>query len=279
MRHLSRTFGVCALAVFALGSVGAATASATEYPLTGLPEIGRCVLNPGHGQYKGTTKKGSCVRHSPTHTGNWEWEPGPGGEAKVEERFIAPILETTNGGKIECTEWLLEGQITSGKTEKINQIIGQGCKLLGPELPCYSKFIAPGTIESNTPLKGELGYLPGSRKQAGWDLKPESEIVKTFMEFECGEGKPVPTYKVLLEGSVIGRVAPYNKMLTKYKLFYKQKEGHQIPEAFAGGEKDTLTEQLTPTLNPTEPKTAQVGLATIGEQLISEALEVRTKEL
>jgi hypothetical protein len=281
MRHLSRSFGACALAVFALGIAGTATASAAEYPLTGLPEIGRCVLDAGHGEYKGRTTKGNCVTHSPTKTGNWDWLPGPGANATVEERMIEPVLETTGGNRIKCTDFLLKGEITSGKTEKINQLIGQGCLMVGPNLPCYSKFIAPGTIESNIALKGELGFIPGSKTATswvGWDLKPESELSKTVLEFECGEAKPVPTFKVVIEGSVIGRTVKFNKMETKYLNYYKQKEGIQIPTMMTGGLPDTLTQITTPTLNPTEPKTEQVGLASTVEVTYGEKLEIRTKE-
>ena len=87
----------------------------------------------------------------------------------------------------------------------------------------------------------------------------------------------MPVFKVALEGSVIGRVVKTNKMQELFSLNFKQEKGIQIPEAFIGGEKDTLTQVTTPTSNPTEPKTEQVGLATGGELTPSEALELKAK--
>src|SRR2546423_14747195 len=98
------------------------------------------------------------------------------------------------------------------------------------------------------------------------------------MEFGCGEGNPaVPIDAVEFQGSVIGRVIKTNLMQTKFAVIYKQELGKQIPEAFIGGEKDTLTQVTTPTANPLEAKIEQVGLKTGGELVPSEALELKAK--
>src|SRR5207244_5451322 len=76
-----RRIGASVLAAVALGLVaGAATASA-EYPVTGVPEIGRCLSKPGSGGFRGVRAR--CIVHSATHTGNFEWYPGPGANNSV----------------------------------------------------------------------------------------------------------------------------------------------------------------------------------------------------
>src|SRR5437899_2018085 len=96
-----RRIGASVLAAVALGLVaGASTASAVEYPVTGVPEIGRCLSKPGSGGFRGV--KAKCIVHSATHTGNWEWYPGPGEKNSVELKLSQPKFETVNGGRIVC---------------------------------------------------------------------------------------------------------------------------------------------------------------------------------
>jgi len=283
MRHLRRTLAVCALAALAIGVAGAASASATEYPLTGLPEIGRCVkaATPKTGEFKGA----KCITKSKTNTGEYNWAPGPDGKPGVKVRFLSPSLVTTGGNKINCTFiFLEEGAVTSGKELTFKKVTMQGCIMVGTPFSCFSNPSEPGTIESTTALKGEVGFIPGSKNAAspwvGMDLKPESELTKTVVEFFCGEANAAPIYQVALEGSVIGRVKPLGKMVEtgKFELLYKQKEGVQIPTAFKEGVEDVLTQVTTPILNPLAKKTEQVGLASFAEMEIEEPLEIRNKQ-
>jgi hypothetical protein len=243
-----------------------------------LPELGRCVkVAAGTG---GFTRE-NCIGVSKTHTGEYEWAPGPGASPAFKETLHGPVLETVGKKKISCSVAFLGGEFTGPKSFKISEVTLQGCVLVGPNLPCYTNFVEPGTIEKQMAgLVGELGFIPGSKTAvpwAGWDLKPESQVSKTIIEFECGEGKAVPTFKVSLEGSVIGRTKPTNKMLTSMGLVYKQSAGIQNPEAFIGGSKDTLTEDITPTLNPENKTEEQAGLAAGGEFVPGEALEIKAK--
>src|SRR5438309_7074914 len=133
---LGRTFGIGALAALALAMCGTATATASLYPLTGLPEIGRCVSDPGHGAFRGL--RNHCIVTSPTNTGNWEWEPGPAGPGTtIKETLQGPVFETTGGGRISCHTAFLTGEVTSGKTVKFSNLTIQGCLDVGPNLPCY----------------------------------------------------------------------------------------------------------------------------------------------
>jgi hypothetical protein len=263
-----------------------ATSSADQYTyvqgLAELPEIGRCVSKPGSGAFKGL--KPVCVVKSPTHTGNFEWLPGPGPKGTFKERLSSPALETVNGKRISCSFMFVIGEITGAKTLKVSEVALQGCLLVGPNLTCFSEPSDPGTIESHTALVGELGFIPGSSNPSnpyvGWDLKPESELNPTMLEFFCGERKSAPAYRVSLEGSVIARVRPTNKMLSSgvFTVLYRQEKGIQKPTAFIGGVEDVLTQITTPTLNPTEPKTEQVGLATGGEMIMEEPMEIKAKQ-
>jgi hypothetical protein len=275
-----RTFGVCTLATFAVGLFAAGAASAEEYAPTGMPEIGRCLSKPGTGGFKGVLAK--CVVKSPTKEGKWEWYPGPGANGSVEVIISNPQLYTTGGGRISCSFLQLVGKLTGGKTEKFSNLTLQGCLLVGPNYQCFSNPLEPGTIETNSPLVGELGFIPGSKtanKWVGWDLKPESELSSSIVEFSCGEAK-VAAYQINIEGSVIGRAKPTNKMVeTKtFLVSYKQENGIQIPERFIGGVKDTLTQITTPTINPEGQKTEQVGLAGNGTMTTGEEMEIKAKQ-
>src|SRR5438045_2120057 len=212
MRQVRR-IAIWAFATVTLGLMTAGTASAVDYPLTGLPEVGRCVPKAGTGGFIGP----KCVRHSATHTGAYEWLPGPGASPGFHARLLTPVLETTAGNKISCSfAFFRLGEITSGKTLKINEVELQGCLLIGPNMACYTNPLESGRIVSQINLIGELGLIPGSTTAvpwAGWDLKAESEP-SPMIEFSCGETgtpPPLPAFKVSLEGSVIGRVKPTNK--------------------------------------------------------------------
>ena len=262
--------GLCLALVCACGLIGAASASAA------LPELGRCVkVTAGSGGYN----RSNCIAKSKTHTGEFEWMPGPGANAKFEEKWSNPQFETTTGARIVCSFAFLNGEFTGTKGEKIiPPVTLQGCGMVGPKFQCYTNTLEPGTIESETPLVGDLGDIPGSTNPAnpwlGWDLKPESG--STLVMFQCGEAK-VPQYIVSFSGSMIGRVRVTNKMQPTFLLNYKQEKGIQKPEAFIGGSPDTLTQETTSIVNPSEKKVEQVGLAAIGEITPAEPLELKAK--
>ena len=281
MRQVRR-IGVCALAAVMLGLlVGVATASA--YSPTGVPEIGRCLSTPGIGGFKG----GKCITHSPTHKGNFEWSPGPGANGAVKLALTALRFETVNGKQIDCDFLFAKGELTGGKTLKLSEVELQGCALAGEGLACYSVNIEPNRVISNTALVGELGFIPGSRVTTpwvGWDLKAESQLSPTMLEFKCGEAGGAtpapPIYEVSLEGSVIGRVRPTNQMIANgvFALVYKQEKGIQKPIEFIGGPEDFLTQITTPILSPLNKKTEQAGFQGGGEMKFGEAMEIKATQ-
>jgi alpha-tubulin suppressor-like RCC1 family protein len=266
-----------------------ATSSADQYTyvqgLQELPEIGRCVSKPGSGGFKGL--KPVCIVKSPTHTGNFEWLPGPGANRSIKLKLSQPTFETVNGRRIVCAYLFASGELTGAKTLRISgQTQIQGCALQPENLACYSNPLEPNQIVSETPLVGELGFIPGSTSSTpwvGWDLKAESGTSKTMFEFSCGESgtfpPPPPTFEVSLEGSVIGRVKPTNKMVASkvFSMTYKQEHGIQKPTAFIGGVEDVLTQITTPHLNPHNPKVEQAGLQGGGEMELGEPMEIKAK--
>jgi len=285
MRHLRRTLAACALAALAVGVAGAASASATEYPLTGLPEIGRCVkaATPKTGEFRRPT----CVGKQANHEGEYNWLPGPGANPAAEIHLTGTqVLETTTGKKITCQFiFLEEGQVTSGKELTFKKITLQGCNL-GDKRCFYPEIQETGTIEFEGPYKAEIGFIPGSKLASnpwvGVDLKNENPVSSgTMFEAFCGEPFPAPaSHKLKVTGSVIGRVKPPNRMVenNEFLLSYKQSAGLQIPTAFKEGVEDVLEETLTKILPPETLYEGKVGLAAPGELKLQESMEIKTKE-
>src|SRR5436190_13904944 len=99
-----------------LGAIGASSAAAA------LPEWGRCVKVSGTGEFT----RENCIPVSKTHTGNYEWAPGPGANPGVNIRLFSPTLETVTGNKIKCTfVFLEESQFTSDKEFKVKKVTMQ----------------------------------------------------------------------------------------------------------------------------------------------------------
>src|SRR5207253_219433 len=107
------------------------------------------------------------------------------------------------------------------------------------------------------------------------DLKASPEGLP-FLQFNCGE--ELGAENIMFEGSVIGRLKYVNKMLPFNGLAYSQKEGKQIPEAFQGGVKDTLTESVTVVAEPLKKTSEQAGLAGSGELKNGETIEIKAKQ-
>src|SRR6266576_6587481 len=208
-----------------------ATGSADQYTyvqgLQELPELGRCVkVAAGTGAFT----RANCLPKSKTHTGEYEWLPGPGANKGFDLKLSQPAFETVNGQRVVCAFLFAKGEFTGSKTLKISgQTQIQGCALQPQNLACYTNPLEPNQIVSETPLIGDLGDIPGSTNPAnpwlGWDLKAQSQSSPTIVEFSCGESgvspPPPPTFAIALEGSVIGRVKPTNKMQSVFAQIYK----------------------------------------------------------
>jgi hypothetical protein len=248
------------------------------------------VSDPGKGAFKGSSPV--CIFTSPSHTGNFEWLPGAGANGSFAEIVAQPTLETVTGSKIGCVYLFVNGVITGGKTARISEVRMQQCEVLYTRVPCYTTSSEPGTIKSTIPLVGELGFIPGavhpSSPRVGWDLRAESELSPTVVEFSCGQDQ-ASRYEVSLKGSVIGRITKTNKMITsgRFELFYKEEKGIQNPTAFIAGPEDVLTQITTPVLDPSARQEEQVGLRGTGNRNsngdntgvleVSEPIEIKAK--
>lgn len=269
--------GVCALCA----AIGAASASAA------LPEIGRCVAVEGTKEGKKTVHNGAfnqrtCRVESATHTGKYEFLPGPGPVPTFEGAGAGEsvTLETPAGHTIFCGVAETKGEYTGAKTEKLF-VLAAGCEDTSIKMPCQSllpeeKEVKPieGVIKT-LPLKGELGFISGGgtgKPTVGWDTSPEvGSIVATF---ECGTTLGLGE-KVTLEGSYIPRVkSRLQKMFEEFHFQYTAVGGKQVPEQLEGGAKDTLTAKFQ---NGLESVTEAIGYSAKEEVFTEEPIEYRVK--
>jgi hypothetical protein len=283
MRRI-KLFAVCCAAVAALAGVMVASAAAE------IPELGRCVKATGETVGKKTVYHGNfanktCLKRKEGR-GKYEFEPGPGPNNKF--YGIAsepePLLETTGGIKISCSDVIFKGEYTGPKSETAT-LRFDGCSE-GVNRPCQSNPAKEGEFET-TALTGELGTISKSTKKpdVGWDLAHEG----TLATIECGKLPEIGTPKMIEGPSVIGTVAPgffsnLDKMSTTSIVKYVQVAGKQVPESFEGGAKDTLAlkgltamtaEQLG--FETTEQQNSGLG-EPIESEANEEALEIKAKE-
>jgi hypothetical protein len=237
-----------------------------------LPELGRCekVTNQ-----KGVYKYGNCVIKSPGGKGSFEWKPGPGPKPKFEALVGKPVLETVGKKRVSCSSGLITGEWTGAKTASIN-IEFQGC--VNGKLSCATHPVFGGSILTETPVEGELGFITGGEKPTvGLDIKAKSPA-SSLLVFSCEGGATTEGWSV--EGSVIGLIKPFDAMTLQFKLLYTATTGLQKPERFEGGLKDTL---LATRLVAGEPQREQAGLTLKGLETATiladgeEPLEIKAK--
>jgi alpha-tubulin suppressor-like RCC1 family protein len=241
---------------------------------TSLPEWGRCVkaATPHTGGYK----YANCIIHSATHTGEYEWHPGPGTVNPTYEIVFNTVrLETASKKAIQCGGFM-SGEYTDSKhaTVLLDLI---GCGLVGskPQERCQSGP-EEGTIEApRGGLEAEIGFIKGGKKAVvGWDIKPKEGSTEVI-SVDCGpvapENQRTPSLAWVVEGSVIGKMKKINKMYPTFLLAFASSEGNQLPERFEGGLKDTLLSTIVG-LNPPSPPVRFIPtvLKTHGEKLYAE---------
>jgi alpha-tubulin suppressor-like RCC1 family protein len=226
-------------------------------PSSNLPELGRCVKLPTK---TGAYSFAGCVIKNATHKGSFEWMPGPGAKPKFEALIGQPVLETVGGKRVSCSSGLIAGEWTGAKTASIN-IELQGC--VNGKLSCATHPIFGGSIQTETPVEGELGFITGGEKPtAGLDIKAKSPA-SSLLAFSCEGAGGSEKEGWSLEGSVIGLIKPIDAMNSVFTLLYKASNGLQKPERFEGGLKDTL---LATRLIAGEPQREQAGLTLKGSE-------------
>lgn len=146
----------------------------------------------------------------------------------------AVSLETVSKAKISCTSDTATGEVTGPKAGTAT-IKLSGCELVTLGLTCNTVGAPPGEITTVSLLMA-LGYISAPKKEVGLDLSTATG--GPLMEFVCGP------LKVLVEGSVIGKVTPVNKLIkppAHFTLKFAQSAGKQKPTHFESGPVDVLS--------------------------------------
>jgi hypothetical protein len=191
-----RILGLCLVAVFAVGVVSAATASATEpgwYECAKAAKVGKT--------YTGKFSDKVCTTGVETG-GKYELQPGVGKGKAFKGKGGKAILHNVIPGKgdikVECASFKDSGQVAAPNVEFNVVSIFSKCKSLGA--PCKTVGGKKETITTEK-LAGTLGYLNKAGKVVGADLANEASPGSGYLaQFEC-EG----VAKVRVHGSVIGQ--------------------------------------------------------------------------
>ena len=263
----------CLLAVLAFGAIASTSASAAEYEVRSLPEIGKCVkVAVGAGAYKG----GQCITVAPAGKGKYAWTPvTPTTPQKFSGAGTEVTLASTGYPTIKCIVANFTGEWNGPKTASVTVEL-QACTNPAGE-QCQTVTLNKSEIKSLT-LQGELGFIKNEVKEGklillvGLDLKPMPPLTE-LTSYECTgtEGSAHIT------GSVIAAIKPINKMTSESNLVYAvRKSAQQIPEKFQGEPKDTLSTTFMKGLeSATAPSTLAVK-AESGSNAVP--LEIKAKE-
>jgi len=247
-----RMMGLCVAAVFALGAVVVASASAAA------PEFGRCVKTAkGAGKFSNA----GCTKEKAP--GSYEWLPGPGPEPSWTASSVGKMtLETVNKVKLTCAGASESGSTSSYRTIKASLTL-TGCEAFGMKYESAGQ--AEGTIVTNE-LEGELGI----EKAGGTPLQDKIGIVlrpigeEPWFNIHCVVGPP----NGVITGDAIDPLTT-NKMLTVTKDIFKSKRGKQLPEQFEGGKREILESSF-------EAPSEQTGLTLTMSQTNKEAIEINS---
>jgi hypothetical protein len=230
----------CLVAAFVICAVAPGTAWATH----SLPEVGRCVKVPvGTGTYS----TANCVAVATGELGKkFEWTPASAVEKLA---FSGTGLETTlttaGHPTIKCLAANSSGEWTGPKTATVTTEF-QGCTTTSG-VQCQSLDPRNKSEIKTFPDEGEIGFLRHEEIEGklivvvGMDLKPMPPFT-ALAQYECTGSNETGH----IEGSVVGKMRPINKMSTESVLVIMTKTGGaQQWEQFEGGPKDTLTTKFT----------------------------------
>jgi len=220
LRRKYRTLGLAGLlavmAMVVVASVGAAAASAAE------PEFVQwftCKSAPGGvGEFE---TQETCKAGTPEIEGG-AWKRfgktfvSAGGE-KILKIEGAPESEWIKCETVENT-----GELTGSQTDKVT-ITFKKCKTFFGLVTCTSTGAASGTIVTKD-LNSRLVYINHTTKEVGLDLSP---VTGNFTEeITCS------SVKILVRGSVIGKITPTNTITTKFSLAFEVEAGKQKPSEY-----------------------------------------------
>lgn len=270
-----RIIGMAFVAVFALGAIASASASAqTSLPLF---TTGKCIAaSPtGTGLYSNST----CTTLQGHHKGNFELEAVATGTKFTSSSGVA-TLEGKSGSKIVCTSSEDKGEITGSKTD-LDTVTFSKCEEPVHAVSCQNSGGTAGVIKTSE-LDTELGYINEAKKEVGVSFKglgaEHNAHGKTSAAFECGGGGLGPN-TIYVTGSVIGRNTPVNMLTKKFTLALNKGvgAGTQEVEKFESVAKDTLTTETCEKVGEPTEKCASEGSSEslTAEEVFVPEVEVR----
>jgi len=220
-----RILGLAILAVFALGAITAAGASATE------PGWYECAKEAGGKFEKGCGKEGG--------KGGYTVKPGIGKGKAFKGKGGLAKLHTSIPGKgdipVECEKFKDEGHAALPNLQVKVVAKFSKCKFAG--LPCQSG-VKSGEIVTNS-LAGELGYVSKEPLVVGGSLYSEASPGPGFeAEFTC-----TGAAKIRVHGGVIGtQTGDINAFSKTSEIKYELIEAELIPGFKSKINKDTKFE-------------------------------------
>jgi hypothetical protein len=226
---------------FLIALVCGATASVVQ---AAPPEVGQCVKVPAP---TGTYSSANCTKLAEGELGKkFVWMPVSATEKQTfTGSGLESVLTTVGHPTIKCINANFAGEWTGPKTATVT-ISFQGCTNPS-EAQCQSLGAPAKSLIETLPLEAELGFIKNQIIEGktiivvGLDLKPTPPFSDMIM-YECTGSSELAH----VEGSVIGKATPINRMTTTLNLKYlARKTGEQIPESFEGGPKDTLMTTYT----------------------------------
>jgi hypothetical protein len=219
--------------IIARNAGGVGTGADQTFTTERRAEFGRCVRLA-----KGVTGRfatASCTSPATAELSSYEWEPGPGPNAKFTtsgKPETVVTLETTHKFKVTCKGELGTGEYTGPTTVGGVVLRLTGCEALLSK--CNSAGAGEGEIVTST-LEGALGWEAKEEHKVALDLLPAGAA--PFAEFICGGTS------VLVRGSVISPVVS-GRMQSTTTVKWSATAGRQKPEHLEGEPNDVLESSL-----------------------------------
>jgi antitoxin (DNA-binding transcriptional repressor) of toxin-antitoxin stability system len=170
------------------------------------------------------------------------------------------LIETA-GVKLTCTALTDVGEVLGAKNGKVVVRL-TGCSADG--FTCTTPGAAEGEMVTSE-LSTTLGYINKEKREVGIALAAVSPT--PFEEFECAG------LKIVVEGSVIGKLTPINKRVkptSHFTLKFTQKKSVQTPRKLEGEPVDVLEGHLAG-----EPLMLAAGLKAKDEITLVETGEIK----
>ncbi len=240
-----RTFGLCLVALFAMGAVaGAASASAAEPPA-----FLSCVKAPKEGKtYIGHYTSKECTSASEVETGGKYEREEPAAKTPFTGKTKAVTL-TVGGKAVKCKKGVNSGEILS--TQALKETLTFEKCANASKAACTTTGQAAGTIKSAL-LTGELQYTNPAETEIGLVLF----VFGTDFEFTCG------AESFAVKGAVQGNLTDTKKGQT---IAFTVVGGKQTDQSYFDEEEEFTSVGALPIHLYTEPGKAEATLEATDE--------------